>query len=1490
MNTKYLKFILGTVCLLSCIFSTEAQLKPGNFLGQLELWLKADYGVTTATANSNVTLWEDQSGNARNYSATANYPTFNISTHLMNFQPSIDFRGGTQKLIGPEHFLSASRAYYVFYVSEQTASSTTFATVYAFNSARNNNYGWVSGRPSFQTAGTATANTYTHQGGNGNLFGINAVMLPNNTTIAQRSYMNGVMNTNTFGARALAPTSGAGVIGSSVSTTAATRLFNGNIQEIIILSGNVGEYLSNTELAKINTYFAVKYGISLDNGDYIGSDGTIIWDRANNSNYSTNIFGIGRDDASGFYQKQSRSVNNPNNSGPAIFAGSTLTTLNSQNTGIFADKQHLIIGRRNNEPNSIMPLTNATIINNGENFENGQLSFNAYNVQSPRYKAQITGASSMTVKLTTPDNVFKYLLVSKTEDFNNKSIIKIYEIVNGIAEIELSEDYKYFKFLGLNPGPGGVNEGLLLWLKADYPTSIAITNYPSTNPGLSGYPSTFIKDPSAIPTVNSWSDLIRDNNGSHTWVYTAQNNNHRRPVMENNPREMNYKPAVRFWSYLDDYGAYLVNTSHITSSHPPTHTAFFMLNNNFGTAARIYQTMFSNNVTITGGTISDGPSHGIEKSTNISFGSGRYRGDGGTPEGTRNLFHVGSTTIASYYVTSASGVLFRFNGKEENVNGSTSGSMARSSTLGTGVSFDRTVNGMIGEVFIYDNLINSGVNGAENRNKIESYLALKYGITLTPSPQEGQEFRFDYKFSGNTDIWPGQTGGTRFQTYYNRVAAVIRDDVAELNNRHSISTNVGSLLHLGVAGSSLEVDGHGVTGELENLEAVTFGDNNANNFTNIINNTCGDFDSRFNRIWLIHKITKNDRPVMMIVGAQNNSGYTIGGDDNTIPYYNRLGGAYEITLIVADSPENIANGIYKAVIPMTYLNGLWQCIYEFANEDTYITFGTKINKAGCLPNEDAVFSGTKTFYWNDWTRTTNSSNLKNIQVIPSTQYGDLGNNIKVTNTRVIYPSAVMSTNGFPRSINSPEAGSLEVRRRGASLYGASEITVGVKFNNPIIPNFSISGIGANGYAYEEVEIIGYCSNSIYSPILSYASNSPRYKITGNKATAIRRGNAIARNPAGRVNVDFYGGVDSITIKYIVVNRTTSARQSIYISPITLHPVPPPPPVNEDGLSFVKQVDKRELLTCEPVYYSFEIQNVNCDNKKVNFSDILPANMKWKAGSFNLDIESSLINPDFNPVIESNGSKLLIDNLYVPAVSKLILTAIAVFDIDAPSDKYENRANIEYKQIKNNIEKDVSLHSIDKETGEDFTNINATYAKPPEKLKSTDTYSKVKYSANDEIEVMYIIENPNENSFTDMFMEIGFNDEFTYVDNSLQVEWLEGSANNPVLTTPFDPDPGSLTFAGMTDGSEGFVLPATSKLQIKFKLKAPSINNLVKKIDSSGNEIEEITELEISYIVYSDSNNPCLEEALDDLTADHVIPYAIPKSHIISNRNITMKTQ
>lgn len=121
-----------------------------------------------------------------------------------------------------------------------------------------------------------------------------------------------------------------------------------NTDESEYMSGGIGEFiffnstLNDDDNLKIESYLAIKYGITLGTTDavsnYTSADGVKVW--TGDTKYQNNVIGICRDDLSGLQQKQSHYYSDDFR----IYLN-TLANTNAENTGAFAlDKSFIMVG------------------------------------------------------------------------------------------------------------------------------------------------------------------------------------------------------------------------------------------------------------------------------------------------------------------------------------------------------------------------------------------------------------------------------------------------------------------------------------------------------------------------------------------------------------------------------------------------------------------------------------------------------------------------------------------------------------------------------------------------------------------------------------------------------------------------------------------------------------------------------------------------------------------------------------------------------------------------------------------------------------------------------------------------------------------------------------------------------------------------------------------------------------------------------------------
>ncbi|WP_298364992.1 LamG-like jellyroll fold domain-containing protein [uncultured Lutibacter sp.] len=368
---------------------TEA---PGGVTADLALWLKANDGLGY-TSGDNVSLWADQGrGSDATVNTTGQEPTYydNASRNI-NFNPVVEFDNNyssfsldddysyddisTQFLEGSSGMFTQDL--FVVVIPDDTPINNSFGFMDIFcgdaNAAEEApdatgiGFGNYTGRIEDETI-TFAIDTY-----NKNILGDGYAVQDGPST----SYDNvGIVNArNNIGATQqelfynandieykqndipsfINVNNSRYWIGRSEGWEATA---NARIAEIITYSARKDDTNLTQERNKIQSYLAIKYGITLGvNGisqDYVNSDGTVIWDQSANTGYNYDIAGIGRDDKSELNQKQSKSVNIASDgTGPIqgiltigltdIYATNNQNiTTNSANT--FNDKEFLVWG------------------------------------------------------------------------------------------------------------------------------------------------------------------------------------------------------------------------------------------------------------------------------------------------------------------------------------------------------------------------------------------------------------------------------------------------------------------------------------------------------------------------------------------------------------------------------------------------------------------------------------------------------------------------------------------------------------------------------------------------------------------------------------------------------------------------------------------------------------------------------------------------------------------------------------------------------------------------------------------------------------------------------------------------------------------------------------------------------------------------------------------------------------------------------------------
>ncbi|MGS4344185.1 hypothetical protein ACKUSY_01045 [Myroides odoratus] len=1386
-------YILITLLFSSFLFAQT----PGGVQGAtIEYWLTADE-VTNGVIREGeaVSSWLDRSSKLRNFTNTSGQPPRFVES-AMNYHAAVDFykedteegeagAGGTaySALESLANFQAdPNRSYFVIWVA-RSSSEEEVAGVHSVPVFRLGQLETDQSNRMPAARALASGTTTPIAGGN-KTYGIGMAFMTDTAnrqaTQQDENYQRGVQ-TASRGARGIL-TSAKSVVGSFRSETGEVKPYRGEIMEVIVLSKPIEERstpFSETDLKKINTHLALKYGLSLPatQADYMLSDGTVVYNSTTRGyeTYQADIFGIARDDASGLYQKQAMSVDNP----ALGIAMGTFQHTNATNTATLEDKTALVFGANG-------ALNTATYAYDaGTRFANYTLQTQTDPVTGRtrpeklttafNYKLKAKATGQQTFTLDARVGMGSWLLVSTSESFT-PSQTRIYKVNEGVARNVIINDGDYVGFAYEALAPGGVVNGLRMWLNASMRNTMSVN---------------------ASGQIISWTD-----HAGRGTTYRKRPENKGAPLYVPSEERTNFHPTALFREAED----YLITDRAAMSVASPADVAFYaVVNHNFATT-RSYFIGFGEHRAATN---ARRPSFGVYRgSASAIDGFGRIGSTGLTNSPTR-LFNPGATTIAGYHWQVGSGVTFEFDGGHSEYVRHTYHNvlMNGKGMLGSGSSSKSYyLQGVMPEVILYERALTEN-----ERARINSYLGLKYAITIKLG--RAGNFNFNYLLSDNTSVWNGNSIANI--QFHNNVASVVRDDDADLENLQAKSTDIGAIVHMGV-GTKLGADPE-LGSIVNNKSAISWGHNgDALTQYSFAGNqeVCGEMDSRLGgRIWLVEN-TNFDQSILVRAA------------DAVFPYN---GPNWNVFLLVADSPDKLRLNAWDQVIPLDFVDGGHQANYKFPKDKkTYFTFGAKTLPGIC---ESCDFTGVKTL---DFTK----SNWAKGATSGSYHLGDgFTADVKVS---IESPSTFKSHYPRPSSLRSLR----EYRQRGT---GDKKMVTEVVLKQQGVlkaaaSTFEIFEIDRLSGRFSQVEVYGVCGAGVVMPKLSYATNHKRsYVIEGNQARGLTSSSYTALR--GRMHVEFDTPVEKIYVVHTFTGRTTG-KMRIGIGPMQFVCPPPVPAPNEDGLTFTKE-GASEMLLCEDGTYTFRITNTNCAPYKVNFSDELPAGMYWVKESLSIDdqaIASAVIN-DYGKT-----RTLTIQDLEVPGTSTLTFRAKILFEQDAQVGTYENRARISYpaKESPHVIHDVWSCDRMSIGCEPTRTVVTGDPSIRPLPIETTMIAEPGCYTENKEMTMTFKINNPNAVALEEVLLEFNYNEEFTYVRNSLRSSTISLSGGVSIDTD----DLGSISI-------ENLILPA-GEHTLTFKLKAPAEQDIVWEDidpqDPSRGRIE--SPLYLDYDLLSESDDVC----------------------------------
>ncbi|WP_035717591.1 beta strand repeat-containing protein, partial [Flavobacterium succinicans] len=699
------------------------QASPVAGISGRNLWLKANEGVTNSGAN--VTGWTDQTGT----NTFTKQGTIGYQTNGINFNPTASFSNGYTTGVLPPNRLEGNTDInvvqaFAVYKNATSSPARTTSLFGRFDGNNNVTTGLFLGPTNdntyvyFELNAIADAYLSFPSSINYDKFNLQTIDVSPTVTPFAKAWTNGknslVEATPTGGIEYMAiPLTP--LIGGTKNSSFFN--FNGEVAEIITY--NTG--LSTFDKIKVESYLAVKYGITLDESvnNYVSSSGSSIWE------YRTHwhdVFGIGKDDAISLNQSQSNSINTGSGDGTGQSGKGNIVL--SDPTSL-DDGDFLMMGH----DNAALTEQTTEVPKAGQN--RIAREWRVKRSGDPGTVDLSFDIAGLTFSGSTASQ-FK-LLIDADGDFNSGatsvsagSLSGSKVVFNGVT----LPDGFYLTIVTKTPGPGVT--GASLWLKA---------NEGVTNSGAN---------------LTGWADQTNTNTFTKVGTIGYQNNaiNFNQSVVFKNPENKINLPVNRLDGntdilYVDGFAVYKSNRTKST------------LIGGVNAGAKYGQGIF----------VSDGVPQ-------VLVGSGANSAHSQFNNPNLSSYNIANLDVSLTTSPFATG---RLNGLPQTL--SHSGGQAFTSLNvkpmigGTnnkrdpGGWFD--FEGEVAEVVLFPSSLT-----LVDKVKVESYLAIKYGITLAPSV-------VSYVNSLGTVLW----NDTK---YWHDVFGIGKDDASSLNQSQSNSINTGS--------------------------------------------------------------------------------------------------------------------------------------------------------------------------------------------------------------------------------------------------------------------------------------------------------------------------------------------------------------------------------------------------------------------------------------------------------------------------------------------------------------------------------------------------------------------------------------------------------------------------------------------------------------------------------------------------------------------------
>ncbi|MEM7297823.1 MAG: hypothetical protein AAF391_06115, partial [Bacteroidota bacterium] len=669
------------------------------------LWLQADSSVIGSNV---ISIWGDWSGNSEMAVTGDCGPSYN--TNVVNGHAAVSFDGATNYMdLGDIlNFTGQTDSWSIFTVFNTSGTGTLLSRAGAGASSTHQYDLQISGGNLDQTIGGGSS------AGTATVTGAWQILSSLTNTSNTNTFIGGAADISS-GTISNATESGENVL-LGARNGGATNNYNGDIAEVIVFLGE----LSSAARRDVETYLAIKYGISLDiSSQNYTVAGASIFDNTDFSSYNSDIAGIGQDNSQGLNQTFGTSA--------------TGNIVRISNPSGLADGEFLIWGRDGGAATATTANTPGTVSNRLNRIWRVNHVGDVGTVDIS-FDLNTLGFEGRTFNLLTVPNT-----ATIPGDFGSATVssIGVNEQINGRDFVTFSgvtlTDNQHFT-LGLTDavtGPG--DQAADLWLKADIGVS------------------------QTSNAVSAWSDFAAGGNDASQATSADQ------PTYVTNA--INGNPAVDFDGGDDLDGA----------AGFYTHEYFVVMEPDVAVDGTANGFILGFETGEFGGFFVGTQVDGFVPNDRVVHGIG----DSGDGDVYRAGIETGTLSAADQPIiwsvrenAGSTATEISLDGTALTVNSAYTGNALlnlsnQAFRLGNNFLDDNGYDGGIAEVISYQTRLADA-----NRRDVETYLAIKYGITLG-------------------DIATGYTvGGTALYnnaTYANDIAGIGRDDSQGLSQTSSMS-------------------------------------------------------------------------------------------------------------------------------------------------------------------------------------------------------------------------------------------------------------------------------------------------------------------------------------------------------------------------------------------------------------------------------------------------------------------------------------------------------------------------------------------------------------------------------------------------------------------------------------------------------------------------------------------------------------------------------